>query len=81
VHERPGVVSHTDLLDLTANEEVKRQMSEHFHKKALPAVGFAVGAGVLAHRANANAAQALGVPVVAIALLVAVAIAVMGALA
>lgn len=79
--ERRGVVSHTGHLDLTAREEVKNQMPEHFHKKALPAVGLAVGAGALAHRANANAAQALGVPVVAIALLVALAIAVTDAVA
>ncbi len=51
------------------------------YKKPGPAIGLAVVAGVVAHRANANAAQALGLSVAAVALLVAVAIAVAGFLA
>jgi hypothetical protein len=55
-------------------------MSDPLYKKTLPAVGLAVGVGVLAHHANANAAHALGIPVAAVALLVGLAILVVGAL-
>ncbi len=43
-----------------------------------PALALAIGAAVLAHKANANAARTLGVPVAVIGLLIAGALAVGG---
>lgn len=36
-----------------------------------PALALAIGAAVLAHKANANAARSLGVPIAAVGLLIA----------
>ena len=38
-------------------------MDDSFFRKPLPAIGIAVGAGIVAHKASTNAAKAIGVPV------------------
>jgi hypothetical protein len=38
-------------------------MDDSFFREPLPAIGIAVGAGIVAHKASSNAAKAIGIPV------------------
>ena len=53
-------------------------MDTPFYRKPVPAVGIAVGIGIVASQANANAAKALGVPALIFSALLALLLAALG---
>ena len=53
-------------------------MDAPFYRKSIPAVGIAVGIGIVASKANANAAKAVGLPVLIFSALLALILAALG---
>lgn len=53
-------------------------MDTSFYRKPLPAVGIAIGIGIVAGKANANASKAVGLPVLVFSALLALLLAALG---
>jgi hypothetical protein len=49
-----------------------------FYRKPIPAVGIAIGIGIVASKANANAAKAVGLPALVFSALLALLLAALG---
>lgn len=55
-----------------------RALDTPFYRKPIPAVGIAIGIGIVASKANANAAKAVGLPALVFSALLALLLAALG---
>lgn len=56
-----------------------RALNTSFHRQPIPAVAIAIGAGIVASKANANAAKAIGLPALLFSALLVLLLAALGA--